>query len=427
MSTQQETLVSLKPEEITIKDNIRFGLKPYRIERLAEEILHDGGVNTPIEVQQLEDGSFILTAGHYRVAAVEKLNREQSAGLTLPARVVPIQSEVERTLRQISENNERENLSPIDRAIGMAKLKQLGVSPVDIRKAFAIAGGRKGLKVAMASNSHINMTMSFLDFPKNIQQKIHDGTIGTGAAYELTKYPRDKWQPILDRAENERIKGIERDEKDEEAFLKAEKEVSTKTVEIEKAEKEFVTVKETATKASEVVKAKADALTAAFNQKVAAKSKEDKAKANEHFKSVEAELKSAEDTANKAAKELAKIEEKRKAIADKAQAARERLEAARKAKSAKKAEGKGKKDEKPAAPVSGKAIKKAAKTEGASEKAVKLNATEMREVVKSLVILSVGKYQKTGLLGTLLEQAFDGKITDGQLHVAVAKLFGEMK
>lgn len=412
-----EKLLDLNPDDILIKENARYSLHPYRIERLAEEIIKDGGVNTPVEVQKLktpENGkTYLLTVGHYRHAAVSKLNSEQKAGLTLPARVVPIENEAARTLRQVSENNERENMSPMDKAVAMQKLFSAGLSKMDVRKAFSVPGGRKGLKIAPASNSHVNMTLSFLDFPKDIQKKIHDGTIGSGAAYELTKYPRDKWEPMLTRIESEREKEITAAEKAEEKYLKEQKELETQQAVVNKITEEYTTIKETADKAAAVAAEKTTNVAAAFQGTIAkGLDKDSKKKATEHFKAAQAEAKAAEEASGKAARELAKLEEKRQSIAEKAEAAKKRLEEARNNKAA-------------AGKVSGKDVKKAAKEVGASTKPVALNATEMREACKSLSLLSGPKSPNTKLVGQLLIQCFDGIINDAQLQLGVARLLGE--
>lgn len=84
------------------------------------------------------------------------------------------------------------NRSPIDEALEIRRLIQQGVSKMEIRKMFARPGGRKGFKSMPVSNSFINMRLSFLDLPKAIQEKIHDGRLGVAAAYELTKVTTGK-------------------------------------------------------------------------------------------------------------------------------------------------------------------------------------------------------------------------------------------
>lgn len=421
-------LLQLDPSEIAIRENVRFALKPYRVERLAEEIMKDGRINDAIEVTKLaqpdENGKqFLLNVGHYRHAAIEKLNKEQNLGLKLPARLASHANEKDRVLRQISENSERENMSPMDKAVAIARLRALGVDGMAIRRAFAAPGGRKGFKVQPASNSHINILSSLLDFPKDIQRKIHDGIIGTNAAYELHRYPRDKWDAILKREEESRIKDIDSEEKEEAKFLEAEKSATAKEQEAQKAANELAVVKDTADKASAVVEAKLAELNAAFAASNAKGLDKDARKAvTERLKSAQAEKKSAEDAAEKAAKELSKIEDKRKSLSDKAAAAKARLEEAR---------NKGKATPAKATPTVGAgAIRKAAKKEGAAPKGdpkpVPLKVGEHKDAIKSLIILSKpGRNPKTRKVGEVIISCLDGIITDGQMQLAVARLLGE--
>jgi hypothetical protein len=73
----------------------------------------------------------------------------------------------------------------MDKAFAMKRMRDAGIPMIDIRTAFATVGGRKGQKIQEASNAHVNMIMSFLDFPKAIQNKIHDGIIPIWAAHQL--------------------------------------------------------------------------------------------------------------------------------------------------------------------------------------------------------------------------------------------------
>lgn len=416
-----ETILNLDPSEILIRANVRYGLKPYRVDSLAEDILLTGRVHTPVTVEELEepeDGkSYALVFGNYRHAAVNKLNTKDGAGLTLPCRIIPALSPADRVKLQVSENTDRENMSPMDKAIAIQQMMDNGISKMDIRNAFAAPGGRKGIKMQPASNSHINMLLSFLDFPKNIQKSIHDGIIGMGAAYELKKSPSEKWQGILDRIEAARQKEMDREEKEEDAYLSQNKKVEETSQKQEEAAKALEDAKKLAADAEALATAKAAEVAEALKKRISAKGDEKK-QATEHFKATEAELKSAQTVADKAAKELAAIEGKAKTAAEKAEAAKARLEAARKAKGDKAATTK--------APVTGKQVRKASQeSEG---KPVKLNQAEMRDAVKSLTLLSSpNKNPKTIAVGMLLTQCFDGIITDGQLQQGIARLVGEEK
>src|SRR5207249_5746573 len=54
--------------------------------------------------------------------SVEKLNKEQGAGLTVPAIVRPLADDTLRLKHQLTENMDRENQSPMDQAVAIDKL-----------------------------------------------------------------------------------------------------------------------------------------------------------------------------------------------------------------------------------------------------------------------------------------------------------------
>ena len=292
-----EGLQQLDPSVILADSNSRFGLKPLRVESLKLSILQEGGVMTPVEVEPLEkpvDGHlYRLTAGFYRHAAVTELNEKDSAGLTLPAIVKPLGDETVRLKRQLAENMERENQSPMDKAVAIKRLVDAGVPRIEIRKIFSTPGGRKGLVVQIASNSFINMTLSFLDLPKAIQEKIHDGRVGVAAAYELTKVNPEKRAAVLERAEADRIKAIEAEEKDEQKFLDSEKKAQ------EAREKEAKAAEDLKAAQAAIESAKKDSeelLKVAAEKYQAAKTAkgEEKAMADEALKAAESFAKAAQ-------------------------------------------------------------------------------------------------------------------------------------
>lgn len=409
-------VVSLDPSRILADENARFGLKKERIEAMTESILEKNGVMVPVEVEPLEDNAdfdYKLTMGHYRLAGIVGAN-EAGAGLLLPAIVRPIGDSVERLKRQLAENVDRENMTPMDTAVAMRKLVEAGITKMEIRKIFQRPGGRKGMKMQPASNSFVNMTLSFLDLPKKIQTKIHEGRIGVSAAYELTKVTPDKRDQVLEAAEAAVIKQFEKEEQEEEKFLENEKKAA------ELLEKQDLLAKEV-----DEAKKKHEAAIAdltAKNDKAAELYKAAKAKiadaaakkeAEEALKAAEAESREAEKATVAALKEVSKLEGKAQTAAQQATERAEKLKQARLAnKGAQKST------------VSGQDVKKAAASTGASKNYVALNATEMRAIVRDLALPGFPKVQAIGLA---IKSCFDGVTTDAQLLNALLKLTGEKK
>lgn len=428
-ATPKAGLVLLDPKNIIIAENARFNLKPYRVDALAQSILASGGINSPVEVRLTSDGKHELITGHYRVAAATKLNAE-GAGLSVPALIRSVSDETERLKRQLSENMDRENMSPMDMAVAARKLLDAGVSRADVRKTFARPGGRKGLSMQPASNSWLNITLKFLTYPKPVQQKIHDGTIGYAAAYELGRVAPESLQAVVDRIEAQRQASIDREERDE----KTEEEREAKAAESEQTKaaraKAQADKLEAAQKAvTEAATAKTDAEAARVKAAAAVKAaggldmatytqlpQDEKTAYSEKLGAAKADLRGAEKAQSKATKDLDKAQRALKALTEpKAAEEKPAPKAAAvpaKAKAAK------------PAPISPREVKHAAAAEGVAAKPVQLSAGEIRA---SVVKLAASKRQGVKLVGLALLAHIDGKLGIGELETDVAVATGDLK
>jgi len=420
MTPTTDNLVQLDPAVILADDNIRFNLKRSQIDKLAGDILDYGGVHTPIEVEALakptkEGKTHRLTVGHYRHAAVEKLNAESAAGLTLPALVRAPGDDVARLKRQLSENVDRENLSPMDMAVAIDRLLKAKVARKDIRAIFSRPLGKKGQTYAPASNAWVNIVHRLLELPKAMQEKVHDGRVGLAAAYELSKVSPDRRAAVLERAEAERMRQLGIEERDEEKFLETERkalEIQAKADEVVQAAEQakveqakavkLVAEKEAAFKVS--AKVPADYLSLPEKEKKLIAEKRGQAKAD---------LEGAKKLAKEAAKAVEKLTEKAKDAQETAADKAKRLLEARKAKA---------KDAKKGKQVGPRDVKKAAKAEGAQEGHVALNASEMR---KAIAELKVASYPTVTAIAEAIESCFGGVTTPAQCLRALAELVKE--
>lgn len=423
--SMENQILQLDPKKVLVEDNIRFGLKQYRVDRLADDIMEAAGVQVPTEVEPLAPGTsngftHRLTAGFYRHAAVSKLNG-QGAGLTLPAIVKEMTRGVERLRHQVRENVEREDMSPMDQAIAIKKLLDSGVAKVDVRRIFARPGGRKGMTMQPASNSYVNMVLSFLDLPKAVQEKIHDGRLGVAAAYELTKVTPDKRAAILASAEDARTKLLDREEREETRILDTEDRDRKKK---EREEKQIADAKklsedlEVSRKATEEAVAKAKAAvakeadlykkkTAGIKGSTAAETVKLKKEAEESFKAAQADTKSAQKLEHDARRKLDSLE----------------IMASVKEKAKKTA--KAKPDAVAKGATSGD-IKKAAKEAGESTGLVRLKGAEIWQLVEWLSKQS-GDCPKVQAIGIALLDTLNSKITNNQLFKKLAEITGERK
>lgn len=418
----QDTIIYLKPEQLLADRNSRYGLKKTRIETLSANIMEAGEVQTPLHVVPLDEpdpaapkATHRIIAGHYRHAAVTELNKE-GAGLLLPCMVVEPGDAVATLKRQLAENIERESLSPMDTAESIKQLEDAGVPRMEVRKIFAAPGGRKGNVVQPASNSFINMHLSFLEFPKSVQEKIHDGRVGVAAAYQLTRVAFEKRPQVLADAEAERLKKVEQEEKDEEKFLKAQKDAEESRAKEAALAIELKKAQDAAVEAKKAVDAKAVVVGAAFQKTKTIKDAEAKKLAEEEFKAVDAEFNEAAKAAKAADKAAEKLADQVKARAEKALEAAKRLKEARSNAAKKTTQGKN-------TVGPGDIQKAASKIEGATP--IPLNASQMREVIANLAAASA--YPKVTAIGGLLKQVFAGTLDERKLLVACAKVTGEKK
>jgi hypothetical protein len=422
--TQTEVeVLQIPPGNLMAENAIRFGLKPSKVEALMADILSQGGVHTPLEVEPTGDeGVYRITDGEYRKTAVERLNKEQGAGLTLPCIVVSNNTPLDRIKRQISHNFQREDMSPMDIATAIKALLDQGVPRIEIRTIFSRPSSKKGGKVQPASNAYINMLADFLLFSKPVQRKIHEGEIGIEAAYMLTKVLKKdpaKLAAVLEELDQQRKKLLAEEEKDEERYLESVKKeeeaklkLETLQAEAESAAKKFA---ETSAAFDQAAKAEADAYAAKM---AAAKNgdKDTRLAADKAFQ--EASLKSAEILKQTEAlnKESVKLKDKLAAAQAKAEEQRKSMESARKAK-----------DNPKAAKATNKAdVQKAAKkmeVDGAGHVALKLQ--EIRDFVRDGA--AAGNFPKVQVIFKSIEQTILGVITDRECFKEVAKITGEYK
>lgn len=413
-TTQTGKPLELDPRVILANPakNGRFNLKPARIKALAANIMEMGGIMTPIEVSPLSppQGKFTheATMGFYRIAAA--LTPELiAAGVKVPVVVRETTDPLEALRRNLAENMERENQSPMDIAVAIKKLMDGGMSKIEVRKLYKRPGRKEP-----ASNSWVNIVLSFLDLPKAIQNKIHDGLIGFDAAAVIAKAAPEKRQAIMDKIDQDREAAIARELKEDERLNKEEAKLQAAKEAAETAEKE---AKELAATKEKELKEATEAVEAA---QLALKATTD---------AVATDSKAAKDVPVKA-KELEKargvLEKVAKKYAPKEAAATEKVQSAtghaneRAAKLKEAREAEEKKKGATAKPVSKGEAQKAAASTGASTNYVALKAAEQRELIHGLTL--AGNPEKVQEVFKQVERAFTGEITPKQLDKELAAL-----
>lgn len=422
-----DKIIQLRPEDILADDNARFSILDVDVDKLAEDILTQGGVLMPLEVEPLDGAkkgdtpAYHLTSGHIRHRAVEKLNREQNAGLTLPVIVRPLGDSTLRLRHQVAENVVRKSLSPMDTAVAIKKLLDLNVSRTDVAVIFARVGGRKGTVLAPVSSSFINMHLNLLQLPKSVQDKINDGRVSLTAAYQLGKVAPDKRAAVLEKAEADRLKAVEDEEKDEERLAAEELKVS-ELQDKERRAAEALAVAEAAVKEiNKITTQKAEAAAEAYRT-LAKTPKAEKKMAEEIFKKLDADAKDSEKKVFVAQKALEKLQTQASTAAELTAKKQAALEAARKA--APKASAGTKKGGKVGKDAVGPSdITQAAKKLGASKEHKPLVMSQTREGIKELTL--PGTFPKVKAIGEALMRFIDGVTWPKVLLEELAVITGE--
>ncbi len=419
---ENEQILNVAPGLLVGDENSRFGLKPSRISSLMEAILADGGIQVPLRVHKLETpvngAQYRIDDGHYRHAAATKLLKEYE--ILCPIQIVEGESDpIKRLKIQTSINYEREGLSPMDIAVAIKTLNDAGVPRAEILNTFKKAGvaGRSAGKVQALSNSMMNIYLAFLEFPKDIQRKIHEGVIGVGAAYKLTTKPRDKWEEIVASCEQEREAEIAADVDRETRYLetiKKEEERHAKEIELGK---EVEKARETLKLAAAILDQKVEAEGAATMAARKATEKDAKEKAAADLAAAKEASTEAQKAAEVAKKESEKLQAKLDKVKEQATERAKKLAEARIA-----AANKAPKGEKADKPIGAGAIDKAAAKAGGSAY-TPLKAVEMRKAVSEWAL--PGSFPIVSTVMQVVMRCFDGELTPNQAYTELGKATGE--
>lgn len=172
--------------EVSLKDIVanpyqpRREMNPQHIEELAKSIVAEGLIQ-PIVVRQKKN-KFELIAGERRFRAYQQLKRD-----SIPARIIEASDASSATLALI-ENLQRENLNPIDEALGYASL----VRDFDLTQESAAQ--RVGKSRAAIANA-----LRLLSLSSEIQGFLSRRLISTGHAKVLLGLDSEEHRKLLAR------------------------------------------------------------------------------------------------------------------------------------------------------------------------------------------------------------------------------------
>jgi ParB family chromosome partitioning protein len=151
-------------------DQPRTDIGEAKLSELAESIKKDGLLQ-PILVRPHGE-KFQIIAGERRYQACKKLGMD-----TITAKVVSA-TDLESQEFALVENLQRDNLNPIEEALGYKKLMELG--------------GYKQKEIALAvskDSSTISNSLRLLDLPVEVQELMFDGKIAAGHARAILSIP----------------------------------------------------------------------------------------------------------------------------------------------------------------------------------------------------------------------------------------------
>jgi len=134
--------------------------------------INNTGLIQPVAVRHV-NGKYELVAGERRLRAVIALNIPM-----IPAYVLEIKNERELLEVSLLENLRRENLNPIEVALGYKKLhEEFGMTQKEIAKSFSV------------DRSSVTNMMRLTKLPQEIQKKVKTGALSMGHARALVGLP----------------------------------------------------------------------------------------------------------------------------------------------------------------------------------------------------------------------------------------------
>ena len=180
-----DSLFSDNTTEVQVKKTLRITeIEPNReqprknfsdeaITALAESI-RDHGMLQPILVRPMEDGSYRIVAGERRWRAARMLGLDE-----VPVNIKEM-TDTEAAQLALIENLQRENLNPVEEALGFKELiEKYGMTQDAVAKTI----GR--------SRSSVSNSMRILALPDRILNMVEDGELSLGHAKALLSFENE--------------------------------------------------------------------------------------------------------------------------------------------------------------------------------------------------------------------------------------------
>ena len=206
IESRRTDLHFVNPDDLYVKEELRGRCTPPTDEQIMNMAisLHDHGQIQPILARR--DGEKVaVVAGFTRVAASRLLrkgftfeNREYKDELFLIKVSVADCNEEEAFRRNIVENCQRKQTSPVDDAFNQRKLREsYGMSDMEIAALYSCTSAKVG------------QYRKLLNLSSEEQSLVHEGKMAVSAAIDLLDVDQEKRQEIIEaaRKENGKVNG----------------------------------------------------------------------------------------------------------------------------------------------------------------------------------------------------------------------------
>lgn len=171
--------------------NPRFQIDEAKILELAEQIAASPtGQREPVHVKKGKDGQPLILAGQRRRLAILHINRNLIDYMSKYTHIqgpfglkfiyVEGLSDKEAIKHSISENTDREGLTPIDQAKTILSLRNMGWEDTEIAASLRV------------SVTQLGNLLGFLELPEDAQEALHKGEITQQLAKEVRSLPDEE-------------------------------------------------------------------------------------------------------------------------------------------------------------------------------------------------------------------------------------------
>lgn len=183
---QDEFLID--PQEILVDDALNGRWQPHTdeaVEQMVKSFEEDGQLQA-VQVRRVHENRVQLVLGYRRYSAARLYNeRHPDQPLKLKCKVVLVNDE-EAFRRNIVENRERSECSPLDDAHNQRRLREVfGWTDARIAEFYHV------------SPAHICTLKKLLGLPSDVQGLVHGRTLSLQAATGLADLPADEQRQVL--------------------------------------------------------------------------------------------------------------------------------------------------------------------------------------------------------------------------------------